>query len=76
MSGKLLCPTELRDEHLRDAILVRCRAERIEQPGRVDRIVRAPRASSEKRFCELIASRLDGRCIARLGGLIEGRCMT
>jgi hypothetical protein len=34
-----VCPVELRDEQLREALLVRCRAERIEPPRRVDRIV-------------------------------------
>jgi hypothetical protein len=34
-----VCPVELRDPQLREAVLVRCRAERIEPPGRVDRII-------------------------------------
>ncbi|MCW4354112.1 DUF4158 domain-containing protein [Hoyosella sp. YIM 151337] len=32
-----VCPVELRDDQLRQALLVRCRAERLEPPGRVDR---------------------------------------
>jgi len=28
-----VCPVELRDEHLHEAMLVRCRSERIEPPG-------------------------------------------
>jgi hypothetical protein len=53
-----VCPVELRDEQLREALLVRCRAERIEPPGRIDRIVGAARAAFEKRFCELTCARL------------------
>jgi hypothetical protein len=37
-----VCPVELRDDQLREALLVRCRAERIEPPGRVDRTVGRP----------------------------------
>ncbi len=54
-----VCPVELRDEQLREALLVRCRTERIEPAGRIDRIVGSARAAFEKRFCELTCSRLD-----------------
>ena len=30
-----VCPVELRDEQLREALLVRCRAERVEPPGSI-----------------------------------------
>jgi hypothetical protein len=39
-----VCPVELRDPQLREAVLVRCRAERIEPPGRMDRIISSARA--------------------------------
>lgn len=61
-----VCPVELRDEHLHHALLVRCRSERIEPPGRSDRIVGAGRALFEKSFCELIVLRLGEQCTARL----------
>ena len=64
------CPVELRDEQLREALLVRCRAERIEPPGRVDRIVGSARAAFERRFCELTTSRLSVECAARLEALV------
>src|SRR5690606_27427371 len=38
-----VCPVELREEQLRTALLVRCRTERIEPPGRIDRIVGSAR---------------------------------
>ncbi|MDG3013662.1 Tn3 family transposase [Corynebacteriales bacterium D3-21] len=66
-----VCPVELRDEQLREALLVRCRAERIEPPGRIDRIVGSARAMFEKQFCERTASRLGAACAARLDGLID-----
>jgi len=65
-----VCPVELRDEQLREALLVRCRAERIEPPGRVDRIVGSARAAFERRFCELTTSRLSAECAARLEALV------
>ena len=34
-----VCPVELRDEQLREGLLVRCRSERIEPPGRVERFI-------------------------------------
>ncbi len=34
-----VCPVELVEDRLREAVLVQCRAERIEPPGRIDRII-------------------------------------
>ncbi len=47
--AEAVCPVELRDEQLREALLVRGRTERIEPPGRIDRIVGSARAAFEKR---------------------------
>lgn len=47
-----VCPVELRDEQLREALLVRCRTERPEPPGRIERIVGAARAAFEQQFCD------------------------
>lgn len=65
-----VCPVELRDEQLREAVLVRCRTERIEPPGRIDRIVGSARAAFEKRFCERTATRLDTACAEGLEALL------
>lgn len=65
-----VCPVELRDEQLREALLVRCRIERIEPPGRLDRIIGSARTAFEKRFCELTCSRLDQECADRLEALL------
>lgn len=66
-----VCPVELREEQLRTALLVRCRTERIEPPGRIDRIVGSARAAFEKRFCDLTCSRLDAECAERLEALLS-----
>jgi len=42
-----VCPVELRDEQLREAMAVRCRADRVEPPGRPDRIIGTARALFE-----------------------------
>ena len=65
-----VCPVDLRDEQLREALLVRCRTEKIEPPGRIERIIGSARAAFEKRFCELTASRLDDGCAERLEALL------
>jgi hypothetical protein len=65
-----VCAVELRDEQLREALLVRCRAERIEPPGRIDRIIGSARTTFEKRFCDRTVSRLSDVSIDRLNNLI------
>jgi TnpA family transposase len=64
-----VCPVELRDEQLREALLVRCRAERLEPPGRVERIIGSARAAFEQRFCDGIVTRLGEHCAQRLEDL-------
>ncbi|MCW4356113.1 Tn3 family transposase [Hoyosella sp. YIM 151337] len=61
-----VCPVELRDEQLREALLVRCRVERIEPPGRIERIIRSARAGFDQRFCSTTVDRLGEDCVARL----------
>ncbi len=65
-----ICPTELTDEGLRTALLARCRAERIEPPGRVTRIVAAARSRFEKALCAEVVARLSPDAVARLEELI------
>ena len=60
---------ELRDEQLREALLVRCRADRLEPPGRIERIVGSARAAFEQRFCDRTVGRLDEHCTERLEDL-------
>ncbi|WP_072691401.1 Tn3 family transposase [Rhodococcus marinonascens] len=65
-----VCPVELRDGQLRQALLVRCRAERVEPPGRIDRIIGSARTAFEKRFCERTVSRLSEVSIAGLNNVV------
>ena len=64
-----VCPVELRDEQLREALLVRCRTERLEPPGRIERIVGAARATFEQQFCDRTLARLGEHCAQRLEDL-------
>ncbi|MEV0108338.1 Tn3 family transposase [Nocardia sp. NPDC050799] len=65
-----VCPVELRDEQLHEALTVRCRAERVEPPGRPDRIVGSARATFEKRFCDRTVSRLSAASVEALSALV------
>lgn len=67
-----VCPVELRDGQLHEALLVRCRAERLEPPGRPDRIIGSARTRFERQFCDLIVSRLPDVCASRLEALVDG----
>jgi hypothetical protein len=55
-----VCEAERRPELIRDELLVRCRAERIEPPaaGRVDRIVRSAMHQAEQKLTARIVGRL------------------
>jgi hypothetical protein len=66
-----VAPVEQSDERLREALLARCRAERIEPPGRVERIVRAARAAAADRFCAATVAGLEGTpAVTRLEELV------
>lgn len=65
-----VCPVELRDQQLHDALLVRCRVERIEPPGRAERIIASARATFEMRFCDRTVSRLSPRSVDALEDLV------
>jgi hypothetical protein len=63
---------ERRPEQVRDELLSRCRAERIEPPsdGRIDRIVRSALHQAEEALCVRVTSRLGaggGRAHRRAG---------
>lgn len=66
-----MCPVELGVDELVDAVLVRCRALRIEPPGRIERIVGSARARFEQRFCAQTVERLGPQCAGGLEGLVE-----
>ncbi|QGK70023.1 Tn3 family transposase [Allosaccharopolyspora coralli] len=65
-----VCPVELREDRLRQAVLVRCRADGIEPPGRLDRIIGSARSTFEQRFCHRTVERLPEASVAALEVLI------
>jgi len=67
-----VCPVELSRDRLREAVLERCREQRIEPPGRIDRIVGAAVTTFEQRFCAEILARLSPETSQRLQELIAG----
>ncbi|SDK00981.1 protein of unknown function [Actinopolyspora mzabensis] len=64
-----ICPVELREDRLRQAALVRCRAEGTEPPGRLDRLIGSARSTFEQRFCLRTVERLS----AASGAALEAR---
>src|SRR5512144_504688 len=64
-----VCGVELVEDRRVEALLARCRAERLEPPGRVERIVASAQARSEARFCASTVERL-GPTADRLEGLV------
>lgn len=67
-----VCPIELSDDRLREALLGRCRGEQIEPPGdsRVARVLGAARAGCDHEFTTRTVSRLSPDAIVRLEQLI------
>ena len=70
-----LCPTELRREQLRDAVIARCRAQRMEPPtfGQIARLVNSAVRTFEERFCGVTENRLDAEAgvVGRLEGTVN-----
>ena len=67
-----VCPLELGEERLREALLRRCRGERIEPPAptRAQRILGAARASCEHDFTSRTRARLSDESVEQLEQLI------
>lgn len=65
-----VCPVELNAERMREALWARCRHDRIEPPGRVDRIIGAAQATFEEQFCARTVARLSPVSVARLETLL------
>ncbi|MFE4422564.1 DUF4158 domain-containing protein [Streptomyces sp. NPDC056817] len=65
-----VCPVELVEDRLREALLVQCRSDRIEPPGRIERIVAAARARADRAFCARTVARLGEVCAGRLLDLV------
>jgi hypothetical protein len=65
-----VCPSELNEDRQREAVLARCRAERLEPPGRMDRIVGAANRIADERFCAVTVSRLPADVAAALRSIV------
>jgi hypothetical protein len=63
-----VCPVELSEDRLREAVVARCRAEHIEPPrsSRVERVVGNAKATSERQFTATIAGRVSESSAERL----------
>jgi hypothetical protein len=70
--AEAVCPAELGPERQREALLARCRAERLEPPGpsRVERLLGAARARAEHDFAARTVARLPGAVADRLEALV------
>ena len=72
-----VCSSELRREQLRDAVLTRCRAVKMEPPapGQIGRLVGSGINRFEESFCRTIEARLDAvdGVVLRLEQLIGSR---
>ena len=67
-----VCGVELVEDRLVEALLAHCRAERIEPPGRVERIVASARAQFDAWLCSRTVDRL-GPAQTSLARLVEGQ---
>jgi len=65
-----VCPSELNEDRQREAVLARCRAEKLEPPGRMDRIVGAANRIADERFCAVTVSRLPADVAAALRSIV------
>lgn len=63
-----VCQTEFGEDRQLEALLARCRVERLEPsaPSRLDRVLAAGRAAGEQRFCARTVARLSAEAIERL----------
>lgn len=68
-----VCPVELVEDRWRDALLARCRADRVEPPDRLDRVLAAAGAGFDQRFCVQVVSRLSAATRSRLEAGGRGR---
>ncbi|MGH3747564.1 MAG: DUF4158 domain-containing protein [Micromonosporaceae bacterium] len=68
-----VCEAERRHDQVREELLARCRAVRIEPPaaGRVDRIARSALRQAEQRPTARIAGRLPADVFVRLLALVD-----
>ena len=75
-----VCPSELNEDRQREAVLARCRAERLEPPGRMNRIIGSANRIADEVFCAATVARLPADVAASSGSPTScacwGRCVT
>jgi hypothetical protein len=67
-----VCPSEVRDSALVEALLLRRRQERLEPPARISRIVGSARTLFEQRLCSSVLECLNAGGAKRLESLLDG----
>ncbi len=65
-----VCPSELNEDRQREAVLARWRSEKLEPPGRMDRIIGAANRAADQRFCDVTAARLPTDVVQALLSII------
>jgi len=65
-----VAPVELSEDRLREALLSRCRADHVEPPGRIERIIGAARSMASEKFCATTVARLGADAAGRLEQLV------
>jgi len=68
-----LCPVETRRDRLVEALVLRCRSEKVEPPaeGQIDRLVASAVRLHEEAFASETVARMGPKVCARLAGLLE-----
>jgi len=68
-----VCPVKLSEDRVRDALLRRCRSERVEPPGasRIERVLGSARAGHDAQFTARTLSRLSDGANQRLARLVS-----
>lgn len=65
-----MCPSELNEERQREALLAKCRADQLEPPGRITRILGSANRIADERFCAATLARLPAEAAQGLWALI------
>jgi hypothetical protein len=71
-----VCPSEGNPDRQRAAVLARCRAEKLEPPGRMDRIIASANRQADEAFCTATMGRLSSGSVALLEDMLARPTMT
>jgi len=65
-----VCPSELNEERQREAVVARARTQKVEPPGRMERIIGSANRIADERFCVQTISRLSADVVQSLWSII------